>query len=271
MKKNAALALCIAILIPSTCYLLVKYFSEDAVHMPRHYLMDTVVTQTIDGKVTTDTVWHKTKDIKLVNQLGDTVSLYQLQGKIIVANLIFTHCGTICPGLTRNMATMQASFLKGGNTRRKVDSSIVHFLSISIDPDRDSSAKLKAYADKFNANHDNWWFLTGNRDSIYRFIFEELRINKFEDHPVDSTFAHSDRFVLIDKHMKVRGYYHGLQKEDIKKLSEDIGLLMLEKEKKGRRKLPFDPSTMAIFFGMATVITILMVTYLSKKRKSEIA
>ena len=128
--------------------------------MPRHYLMDTVVTQTIDGKVTTDTVWHKTKNIQLVNQLGDTVSLHQLQGKIIVASLIFTHCGTICPGLTRNMATMQASFLKGGNTRRKVDSSIVHFLSISIDPDRDSSAKLKTYADKFNANHDNWWLLS---------------------------------------------------------------------------------------------------------------
>lgn len=269
MSRTALLALCMAILIPAASYLWLKSKSENAVNMPRHYLLDTVVEREVNGRRTQDSIWHQTGDIQLVNQLGDTVSLYQLAGKIVVADFFFTHCGTICPGLTRTMADLQQSFLRGGNIRKKPDSSIVHFLSFSIDPERDSVKALRKYADRFGAIHDNWWFLTGPRDSIYKFVFEELKVDKFDSHPLDSSFIHTNRFVLLDKRLQVRGYYNATLPGTNQRIAEDIGLLMLEKETGGRRKLPFDPAVMGVFFLIAALVTAVAIYFLSRRRRQE--
>jgi protein SCO1/2 len=65
--------------------------------MPRKYLLDSVATHVENGKTVTDSIWHVTKDIRLVNQLGDSVNLYDIQNKIIVADFFFTSCRSICP------------------------------------------------------------------------------------------------------------------------------------------------------------------------------
>ena len=90
MSKKSIYGLIIALVIPIGCYLWLKSASENAVHMPRKYLLDTVVTKVENGKELTDSIWHKTKNIELVNQLGDTVHLYDQQGKIIILDLFFT-------------------------------------------------------------------------------------------------------------------------------------------------------------------------------------
>jgi protein SCO1/2 len=266
MNKKALLALCIAILIPLISYLLVKNAGDNAVTMPRHYLPDSVINTVNDGKSTTDTVWHKVADIRLVNQLGDTVNLYDIQGKVIVADFMFTTCAYICPKLTANMAKMQQSFLRGGDPVKKIDTSVVQFLSFTIDPERDSVARLKQYADKFGINHDNWWMLTGAKDSIYNFIFQELKVDKYEsDGPLDPDFAHTQRFVLLDKTFRVRGFYNGLDTTSLAALSKDIGLLMLEKET-NPEPLPFDPLQMGVFFVIALIIVIVIISILFKKK-----
>ena len=82
MSKKAILALMLAILMPLTGYLLVKYFSKEAVQMPRRYFEpDSVVVKEKNGKTTTDTIWHKVKNIQFTNQLGKQVSLYDLKEK----------------------------------------------------------------------------------------------------------------------------------------------------------------------------------------------
>lgn len=218
--------------IPVSCYLILKYASETAVNMPRKYLLDTVITEVKNGKSVTDSIWHTTANIKLLNQLGDSVSLYDKKGKIIVADFFFTSCRSICPRLTRNMATLQQSFKKGGNVRNKIDTSIVQFVSFTVDPEHDSVAVLKNYADRFGVNHDNWWMLTGDKAAIYKFAFEELKVDQFSEEPISPDFVHTSRFVLIDKEYKVRGYYNGLDSAQMLKLSQDIGLLLLEKDVK---------------------------------------
>ena len=70
-------------------YLLVKKFSEDAMHMPPRYYADTVISKVVNGKSTTDTVWHRIPNISLTNQLGENVSLDDLKGKIIIADFFF--------------------------------------------------------------------------------------------------------------------------------------------------------------------------------------
>jgi protein SCO1/2 len=231
------LGLFIALVIPIGCYLWLKSASDTAVSMPRHYLLDTVVTHVEKGKTIDDSIWHTTKDIRLVNQLGDSVNLYQQSGKIIIADFFFTSCGSICPKLTRNMSNLQHSFTKGGDVRKKVDTSIVQFMSISIDPNRDSVNVLRDYANKMGVIADNWWMLTGNRDSIYNFAFEELKVDKFSEEPVSPDFVHTSRFILIDKRMQVRGYYNGLDSASLLKLAKDVGYLMLEKDKTKKNKV----------------------------------
>ena len=90
MSKKSIYGLFIALVIPIGCYLWLKSASDTAVTMPRHYLLDTVVTHVEKGKTIDDSIWHTTKDIRLVNQLGDSVNLYQHAGKIIIADFFFT-------------------------------------------------------------------------------------------------------------------------------------------------------------------------------------
>ena len=120
----------IAVLLPVLCYLVLQTFSEKAVVMPRKFLLDSVITTVRNGKEMQDSIWHKTSDITLINQSGDTVNLYNKQGKIIVLDFFFTSCRSICPHLTSNMVRLQQSFTKGGDVRNKIDTSIVQFVSM---------------------------------------------------------------------------------------------------------------------------------------------
>jgi protein SCO1/2 len=267
MNKKALLSLAIALLLPVLCYLALKYASDSAVDMPRRYLMDTVITRINNGKEITDTVWHTTANIHLKNQLGDSVSLYDRPGKIIVADFFFTSCRSICPRLTANMAKLQQSFNKGGDLRKKVDSSIVQFISFSVDPDHDSVSVLKKYADRFGVNHDNWWLLTGSRDSIYKFAFEELKVDSYSEEPISPDFVHTSRFVLIDKEYKVRGYYNGLDSISLSKLARDIGLLMLEKDKKQKSELFTQIIDLSWLWLIIVCLVIFFVVYMRGRRK----
>ena len=135
------------------------------------------------------------------------------------------------------MSKLQGSFTRGGDIRKKVDTSIVHFMSISVDPNRDSVPVLRAYANKTGVISDNWWLLTGNRDSIYKFAYEELKVDKFSQEPISPDFVHTSRFILIDKKMQIRGYYNGLDSASLLKLAKDVGYLMLEKDKTQKNKI----------------------------------
>jgi protein SCO1/2 len=130
------------------------------------------------------------------------------------------------------MVKLQQSFTRGGDIRKKqVDTSIVQFMSMSVDPTRDSVPVLREYANKMDVISDNWWMLTGNRDSIYKFAFDEMKVDQFSMEPVNPDFVHTSRFILIDKNMKVRGYYNGLDSTSLLKLAKDVGYIMLEKDR----------------------------------------
>lgn len=230
------LSLCIVALLPVVSYLIVKSASDDAVVMPRHYFPDSVINKIVDGKTVTDTVWHRLDNISLINQLGDTVSLDDINGSIIIADFFFTRCPSICPTLTKNMKELQDA-MKMKDYRRKIDSSYVRFISFSVDPERDSVAALKRYADKYAVNHDTWWFLTGDKKKIYDYALNELKLGLQDGNGVDTNFIHTEKFVLIDKNRIVRGYYNGLDSASMSKLAEDLTLLMLEKDKNKKRKL----------------------------------
>ena len=236
MSKKAVLALCLAVLLPAVSYFVVNKLSQNAVSMPPRYYVDTVINKVVGGKKTTDTVWHNVSNITLTNQLGERISLDDLKDKIIIADFFFTRCPLICPTLTRNMKGLQDA-LKIQNPRRKIDSAFVQFLSFSVDPDRDSVEALKKYADSYGVNHDSWWLLTGPKKEIYDFAFNELKLGLQDGGSIDSNFIHTGKFILLDKERIVRGYYDGLDTTSLSKLAEDLTLLLLEKDRRKKRKL----------------------------------
>ncbi len=267
MNKKALLAIAIAVLIPLAGYWWVKQASDHATAMPNHFFPDTVISHIEKGKMVNDTVWHQVANFHLINQLGDTVSLYSLKGKLIVMDYFFTSCRSTCPQLTQNMLKMQRSFAKGGDDMSKPDSSIVQFISFSVDPETDSVARLKKYADHYGIDPDNWWLLTGNKDSIYNYAFQELKVDKFDSTPVNPDFVHTTRFVLVDKNFRVRGFYNGLDSTSLDKLSKDIGLLMLAVDE-NPEGLPFDPVLMVIFFSIAVVVTAVAIRLIFRKKNA---
>ena len=224
MNRKAILALLLAALVPAVSYILVKYYSERAVQMPPRYFNDSVVANEKNGKTTYDTIWHHVKNISFTNQLGQQVSLYDIKGKIIVMDFFFTRCPTFCPGMARSMKKLQDSF-------KKNDTSIVQFLSVSIDPVHDSVPQLRKFADRFNASPDNWWFVTGDKKEIYDFALQEVKAS-VADTEIDTGFIHTQLFFLLDREKIVRGWYDGFDSAAQQKLVRDIPLLMLEKDRK---------------------------------------
>jgi protein SCO1/2 len=221
------------ILVPLTAYFIVKTRSEKTIRMPRHYLPDTVITVTKKGKEVEDTVWHRLKDFTLTNQEGRTVKFSDLQGKIVVADFFFTHCPTICPGMTINMRKL-AEAVHAGKRVGDNSNKQVHFISFSIDPERDSVPELKKWADRFRINPAHWWLLTGDKKTIYDMAIEEMKLGLVDGEGVDTSFIHSDRFVLIDSNRQVRGYYPGLDTMAINRLANDMVMLTREKDPEGR-------------------------------------
>ncbi|MBS1598263.1 MAG: SCO family protein [Bacteroidetes bacterium] len=265
MSGKALLAICIAVLIPLASYFIVKSASENAVAMPSRYYYDSVITKMKDGKEVTDTLWHSVNNISLTNQLNHNVSLGQLKGKVIVADFFFTHCPSICPTLTTNMRKLQDA-LRKKDEMKLLDTSFVQFVSFTVDPQRDTAAALKRYADKYGVNPDLWWLLTGDKKTIYDFALNELKMGIADGEGVDSNFIHTQKMVVLDKDHVVRGYYDGLDSNALGKLAKDIVFIMLEKDKKSPSPfLEMKPILPIIIFVL--IATAAAVYFFSRKPK----
>lgn len=259
MNTKGIFTLLLVLLIPLTGYFIVKYYSKDAVHIPPHYFYDDVVTKKKNGKSTTDTVWHTVKNISFFNQMGKQVSLDDARGKVLVINFFFTRCPSICPGLTRSMKKLQESFKKNPD--------IVQFISISVDPEHDSTAQLRKFANRFDVNHDSWWLVTGDKKQVYDFAFSEIKAS-IADVNVDTAFIHTENFFLLDSNRIVRGWYNGFDTVKMAQLARDIPTLMLEKDKKKPSMLrEFIPRLPIIFFGIAVVFIVIIL--LNRSRNKE--
>lgn len=265
MSKKALLALIVAVLVPLAFYMIANRYS---VPMPGRFYPDSVTVKMKDGKAMTDTIWHQVKNIELKNQLGATVSLDSLKGKVIVADFFFTHCASICPTLMRNIRRLQDG-LKLKDDMRRIDTTFVQFLSFSVDPVRDSPTVLKKYADHYGVNSDVWWLLTGEKKTIYDFALNELKLGLQDSTSVDSNFVHTDYLTLLDKDRVIRGYYHGTDTAALAKLADDLVFIMLERDK-NKKSTAFDElKPLAIPIIIILLGTALAVVYFSRKPKND--
>lgn len=166
-------------------------------------------------------ITHTLAPFVFQNQDGETVSNKTIEGKIHVAEFMFTSCGSICPKMTDNLKSVSKVFENDSN---------VMLLSYTVTPWIDTKEKLKVYKEAKGINNINWHFLTGDKGAIYNlarqsyFAEEDLGFTK------DSTeFLHTEHLVLVDGMGRIRGIYNGTLPLEVEQLVKDIQWLKTEK------------------------------------------
>ncbi len=155
---------------------------------------------------------------QLVERTGEPYGSAQLAGRVWVANFIFTTCPDVCPALTSEMKGLDARLAADERPER---------VSFSVDPTRDTPEVLTRYAERYGAG-PQWVFLTGERSAIAALLTDGFHVAFGDDGPPSQPITHSDRFVLVDGHMRIRGYYHGRIPEDLDRLVADLRAVRAE-------------------------------------------
>jgi protein SCO1/2 len=171
------------------------------------------------NEATKDTDYHTIYNFSLTDQMGHTITLDSFRNKVFIANFFYATCPGICRKMNYEleMATKKFAY----NPR-------VKFISYTVNPKDDSISVLSEYAKLHDAIPYQWYFLTGNKDSIYTLA----RKSYFAD--VEDTggrnFVHTDNMTLIDAHHHIRGFYHGTDSADVARMVGDINILLKENQ-----------------------------------------
>jgi protein SCO1/2 len=163
---------------------------------------------------------HTIGNFSLLNQDSIYITQNNIEGKIHVANFIFTSCGSICPVMTTNMKIVSDT-LK--------DNKDIVFLSYSVTPWIDKPFVLKKYKESNDIENSNWQFLTGNKSDIYKLARQSYFAEEDIGFSKDSTeFLHTEHFILVDKTKRIRGIYNGTLRLEMQQLIDDIKSLQNE-------------------------------------------
>lgn len=168
-----------------------------------------------------DTIYHTIQDFRLTDQDSLEVTNSTFDGKIYVADFFFTSCPTICPLMKAQMLRVYEKFK---------DNSDIAILSHTIDPEYDTVALLKDYAERLGVNTSQWKFVTGNADYIYDLGEKSYMVMADEDEKAEGGFIHSGAFLLVDKERHIRGVYDGTVADQVDVLMNDIEKLLKEYE-----------------------------------------
>ncbi len=166
---------------------------------------------------------HFIADFDLIDQDGLNFSSSSVSKKIWVVEYFFASCMGICPIMNEQMKRIQSAYYSDSN---------VVILSFTVDPENDTPKVLKEYANAHESVTGKWFFLTGNKESIYKlarksfFLLKPAEAKNQGD--VGSDFIHTNNFVLIDKNKQIRGYYDGTNRNEVDELIDDIAILQKE-------------------------------------------
>lgn len=151
----------------------------------------------------------------LTDQSGSEFQSTALDNQVWVAEFFFTHCTGPCPRMNARFRQIQNKFAGAHDFR---------LVSFTVDPGRDDAPSLAAYARRFQAQSGRWYFLTGPMDRLNYLSRDVFKLGN-----VDGQLDHSTRFVLVDRHRRIRGFYRSDDKDNIEQLMDGIQSLLKEK------------------------------------------
>lgn len=148
-------------------------------------------------------VYSKAESFQMVDQNGEIFQSDSLKGHLTLVNFIFTSCPSVCPLLTKQMKTVQEA--------TKDFDPPLRLVSISVDPEQDTPARLKAYGIREGADFSRWTFLTGPIETIRKVVVEGFMNAVGEKVPVQGEpnlydIVHGRNFVVLDRDGNTRAF-----------------------------------------------------------------
>jgi protein SCO1/2 len=166
---------------------------------------------------------------ELVNQDNVKISNETYKDKVYVLEFFFSTCPSICPKMNQSMLQIEKTFFGNPN---------FGIVSITIDPEHDTPAVLKAHRELLGVKSSNWNFLTGDKTYIFDLSNKGFNLYAGQNSKVKGGFEHSGLFALIDKNGNIRCrkdefgnpilYYDGLDKKGVRDIQQDIAILLKE-------------------------------------------
>jgi len=199
-------------------------------------------------------VYGTVPPFSLTERSGRAVSRDDLEGKVWVANFIYTKCTETCPTQSLQVSRLQAEFAGAPDLR---------LVSITVDPETDTREVLIEYAGRSGADRERWLFLTGDKREIYC-LAKGLNLSvvdpsdpappacgapaagavgavlalmqppfAFATHGSEGLVMHSARLVLVDRAGRVRAYHLATDEDSLKRLRPNLRALLAERGTKG--------------------------------------
>jgi len=134
-----------------------------------------------------------------------------LAGKVWVADFIYTNCPAECPLMSSKMSRIH---------KKVAGLPDVRIVSFSVDPARDTPEALKQFGSRYGGANADWIFLTGAPDTVHLLAYTTFHVGD-----VLGKIEHSTKFILVDKHGDIRGYYSSIDPEGIPALLNDLDAL----------------------------------------------
>jgi protein SCO1/2 len=219
MKRTFFLALLLLVCIP-----IAYYFTSLKKEKPLPVINPIDVNEEmVDPELLRLGFGHHIGHFSFQNQDGKIISTQEMKGKIAVVEYFFTTCKSICPIMNQQMQRVNVAF-KGEKD--------VQIFSFTVDPETDDVAQMKKYATSHQATSGKWHFLTGKKEDLYAlarksfFVLKPAEAQNLGD--AGSDFIHTNNFVLVDKQLRIRGYYDGTSVKEVNQLISDIKRLQKE-------------------------------------------
>ncbi|WP_132744680.1 SCO family protein [Scopulibacillus darangshiensis] len=160
----------------------------------------------------------KVGNFQATDETGQDFGLSDLKGKVWLADFVFTHCQTVCPPMTRNMAALQEQ-LKKSEAKAQI-------VSFTVDPKRDSPDVLKKFAKEQGADLSNWHLLTGySFDKIKSLSEKSFKSAVSKPAKGNDQYTHGTNIFLIDQKGTIVQKYNGYSDVPYDDIIKDVKAL----------------------------------------------
>lgn len=175
----------------------------------------------VHGKEIPDTLYHTVPDFNLTDQDGKPVSFKTIGDKIIVFSFFYTNCTDGCHVTNGYLDSMAQFYAKN---------KLVAFVTVTVDPKRDTPETLKQYAAKFKLPTSKWMYLTGDTTAIAALASKGLLVDALQNG--DNDFIYSKKLILVDPERRIRGYYNSTDVKDVERLVDEMKVQIAEELRK---------------------------------------
>ncbi len=181
----------------------------------------------------------------LTDQDNARLTSEDLRGQFVIYNFAYTHCPAPCYNMNETIQEVQSRL-----NEVTLDDIPVAFVTISIDPDRDTPEALKSYADSLGADTTQWKFATTANKSLLKTIIGSGFETYYEEKD-DGSFTFDPAFVLVDGWGIVRAEYrYATEVSSADRILRHLGVLADEvRNSKGTAKLAYEAAHLFLCYA----------------------